>query len=461
MDIYAGFIRHVMHPLFMLKRGRTAVYKYLKEFEASQYLHGDSIKTRQWNMLKKLISHACESSDFYRTRFAEAGLKPSDIQDFSDYCKVPFLSKRDIQAHLADLTSKRYRAEELVPNKTGGSTGMPLHYYHDNERMLSMEASAIRHFRWAGHDIGDKIASIWGSRRDLSRPEGIKSKLRSLFLERAVILDSSSISEEALERFVKELQEFKPKTIQAYAKSMYFFAQYCKERGIQNIRPQSIVTSAEVLLEPERKVIEEVFKCRVFDFYGSREVSVIASECAEHNGLHLNSDALYVEFVDDEGRSVPPGQQGNIVITDLLNYGMPFLRYKIEDIGIPSERVCACGRGLPLMEMVAGRTTDFILTPRGVRVSGAALTIYLIASVPGIRQAQIVQDEPDHLNFRIVAGPEFTSGGLDVLKGKVPEFFGREMRHEVTLVDEIPKDPSGKFRFSISNIAADNRSQSL
>jgi phenylacetate-CoA ligase len=457
VDLYAEFIRRMIHPAVMIKRGKTRIYKYLKEFDTSQYLDGGVIRDRQWDRLKKLISHAYESSDFYKTRFEEAGLRPSNIQSFSDYCKVPLLLKKDIQDNLAALTSKRYRTEELVPNRTGGSTGMPLHYFHDKERILSMEAAAIRHFRWAGHDIGEKIAVIWGSRRDLSRSGEIKSKLWNFLLERALILDSSSMSEETLDRFVKDLLRFKPKTIQAYAKSIYFFAQYCKERGIEGIHPQSIVTSAEMLLEPERRLVEEVFQCKVFDFYGSREVSVIASECEEHSGLHVNADALYVEFVDDAGRPVAPGQQGNIVITDLFNYGMPFLRYKIEDIGIPSDRVCRCGRGLPLMEMVAGRTTDFILTPHGLRVSGAALTIYLISSVPGIRQAQIVQDEIDHLNFRIVPDPEFNREGLAVLKEKVPEFFGSEMRYDITFMEEIPKDPSGKFRFSISNIKTFSR----
>jgi phenylacetate-CoA ligase len=456
MDLYAELIRHVTHPALMLKEGKLRVFKYLKEFEASQYLELNEIRTRQWNNLKKLIDHAYKSSSFYKTRLEQAGLTPLDIHDFSDYLKVPLLLKKDIQEHLADLTSKKYHPENLVSNRTGGSTGMPLHYFHDKERLFSMEASAIRHFRWAGHNIGDKIAAIWGSRRDISHPDGIKSKLRGLLVERSIILDSSSINEVTLEHFTRELLRFKPKTIQAYAKSIYFFAQYCKEKNIKGIHPQSIISSAEVLLEHERELIEEIFQCKVFDFYGSREVSVIASECSEHKGLHINTDTLYVEFLDDTGEPVAPGQPGNIVITDLFNYGMPFLRYKIEDIGIPSDKVCSCGRGLPLMEMVAGRTTDFIVTPQGMRVSGAALTIYLISSIPGIRQAQIIQDKIDHLNFRIVPGPEFNNGSLEILKEKVPEFFGSEMRYDVTLVEEIHKDPSGKYRFSISNIENNN-----
>jgi phenylacetate-CoA ligase len=250
--------------------------------------------------------------------------------------------------------------------------------------------------------------------------------------------------------FAEDLREFQPISILSYAKAMFFFARYCRAKGIMDIRPHSIITSAEVLEEEERKTIEEVFGCKIFNRYGCREVSVIASECGEHQGMHLNADALYVEFVDQEGNPVGPGQPGNILITDLLNFGMPFIRYKIEDTGIPDDQQCPCGRGLPLMRMVAGRTTDFLKTPKGVSVSGSALTIYLITSVPGIKQAQIIQDKIDHLLFKLVTGKEFLEAGAQTFGKKVSEFFGEEMRYDIQYVEEIPKEESGKYRFSIS-----------
>lgn len=452
MDIYAGIVRHAIHPLWVLKDGKWSLFRYLREFEEFQYRDPQAIKESQWSKLGRLIGHAYENCPFYRSRFDAAGLKPSSIQDPSGFRKIPLLTKKDIQESLPALVATNYNLSDLVANKTGGSTGSPLRYYHDRERIISMEASAIRHDRWTGYKVGEKMAGIWGSRTDLSGVRGWKGRIRNLLFRSGAVLDSSSITNESLAHFVEVLREFKPKSILAYANSVYVFAQYCREHGVTDIHPALIITSAEVLHDHERVLIEEVFGCKVFNRYGCREVSVIASECSAHTGLHINADTLYVEFVDDDGQAVSPGQQGNIIITDLLNFGMPFLRYKIEDVGSPSDTVCPCGRTLPLMQMVAGRTTDFIVTPDGRRVSGAALTIYLISNVSGIRQAQIIQDVLDHVTFKIVPGPEFKDSGLAALKQKVPDFFGKDMRFDITYVDSIPKEPSGKYRFTISKV---------
>ena len=450
MSLRSQIVRRVIHPAWLIKDGRTHVLKYLRDFERSQFSPLEIVRGQQLQKLRLMVRHAYENCDFYRKRFDSFGINPSRIEDFRDYCRIPLLTKRDIQDNLEELRAKNYSPDDLVANRTGGSTGSPLRFYHDKERTLSMEASALRHDSWAGYRLGDKLAVIWGHRQDLSATQTFKRKIRNILLDRCRILDSSSLTDEKMRLFAEDLREFQPISILSYAKAMFFFARYCRAKGIMDIRPHSIITSAEVLEEEERKTIEEVFGCKIFNRYGCREVSVIASECGEHQGMHLNADALYVEFVDQEGNPVGPGQPGNILITDLLNFGMPFIRYKIEDTGIPDDQQCPCGRGLPLMRMVAGRTTDFLKTPKGVSVSGSALTIYLITSVPGIKQAQIIQDKIDHLLFKLVTGREFLEAGAQTFGKKVSEFFGGEMRYDIQYVEEIPKEASGKYRFSIS-----------
>jgi phenylacetate-CoA ligase len=167
--------------------------------------------------------------------------------------------------------------------------------------------------------------------------------------------------------------------------------------------------------------------------------------------MHINAESVLLEFVRD-GRPVGPGEQGDILVTDLLNFGMPLIRYRIEDVGIPADRVCSCGRKLPLIDNVAGRVTDFLIAPDGRRVSGASLTIYLIANTPGVKQAQIIQESPGALRLRIVKGLEFTDESVAFLRQKTPEFFGHEMEIQLEFVDSIPKEQSGKYRFSICKI---------
>ncbi len=452
MDSIKALIKYLIHPLWMIKDGKASLFRYLSAFERSQFNEPERIREAQFNRVREIVRYAYENCPFYRKRFDSIGMHPSDLKNLEDFLRIPYLTKTDIQENLQELTSQSMKKEDLVPNRTGGSTGQPIRFYHDRKRVVSMEASAIRHDRWAGHDIGDKLAVVWGHREDLSVLGSLKGRIRERLLLRGRILDSSSMSHDAMKHFALELIKFQPKTILAYANAMFLFARFCREHRITGIRPEAIITSAEVLHDHERAEIEGTFLCRVFNRYGCREVSVIASECEEHTGMHINADALYVEFMKDNGEPAKKGEIGDIIITDLYNFGMPFIRYRIEDMGSPLDEICPCGRGLPMMDMVAGRVTDFLLTPEGKRISGAALTIYVIANTPGVRQAQFVQNKEDELVLKIVRGGDFNEDSIRFLENSLPGFFGRTMHIEFQFVDEIPKEASGKYRFSVCNI---------
>jgi phenylacetate-CoA ligase len=232
---------------------------------------------------------------------------------------------------------------------------------------------------------------------------------------------------------------------------MYLFAEFVKENEIDGLHPKAIVTSAEVLHEHERAVIEEVFGCKIFNRYGCRETSVIASECNEHSGMHINAECIYLE-IEKNSLGMYGKDEGEIIITDLLNYGMPLIRYKIEDVGSLSEDPCCCGRGLPLLKSLTGRSTEFILTPEGKYVSGAALTIFLVAKTPGLLQAQFIQEGKNRTIMKIVKGPNFNEESMALLNERVKEFLGPQMEIHFDPVKEIPRESSGKFRFSISKI---------
>jgi phenylacetate-CoA ligase len=266
------------------------------------------------------------------------------------------------------------------------------------------------------------------------------------------VLDTSSITSKKLADFNSLLKKFKPYIIVAYANSIYLFAQFLKQTGsTDHHKPHAIITSAEFLDPQRREIIENVFECKVFDRYGSRETSIIASECEKHSGLHICAEALHLEFIKDS-KPASPGQLGKVIVTDLLNYGMPFIRYQIEDIGASQTDLCSCGRNLPLMKMAAGRVTDFLVTPDGKIISGASLTIYLIANAPGVAQAQLIQEKKDELILKIVRDDKFGDESMRFFEKEIPEFFGKSVKYTVEFVDEIPPESSGKYRFSISKV---------
>jgi len=454
VDWYASVAKHVVYPLWAVKDGERYL-SILRDLETSQHFSPDKLARLRLGRLRTIIEYAYENCPFYKERFDKSGFVPSSLESFADIQVIPCLTKEDIQTRRDDIVARRFRGSpRLMADRTGGSTGKPLHYYRDRRRFDYLKASAIRHDRWAGHDIGDKQAVIWGNRHDFSGKDELKSRIRNLMLDRKLVLDSSSITEDKMAEFVEAIRRFRPKTVLAYANSCALFAKYLLDKGIEDIRVDSVITSAELLDPDDRIAIEQAFHCRVFDRYACREIGMIASECEAHDGLHINAECVYVEFVRD-GRPAAPGEEGDVIITDLVNFGMPFIRYRIEDVGVPTDRLCSCGRGLPLMEMVAGRTTDFLLCPDGRKVSGAALTIYLIANTPGVRQAQIVQETRGSVRLRLVRSEEFTEDSMAFLEKQVPEFFGEAMRVEYEFVDAIPSEPSGKYRFSICKLDRD------
>jgi phenylacetate-CoA ligase len=426
--------------------------QHLAEMERIQFLSPREIEEIQVIRLRAMLKHAYENCPYYQKRFDEAGVALSNIQSLGDLTQIPLLTKKDIQLSREQMKGRNYSDEMLVPNKTGGSTGSPLNFYHDKDRLFSRKAATIRHNRWAGWDIGMKTASFWGHRQDISGMATVGARLRSIFLDRLAIIDTSSITRERLAEFKTRLQGYRPGIYIAYANSMFLFARFLKETNSRDHhRPKAIITSAEVLEPDQRILIESVFECKVYDRYGSRETSVLASECDHHSGLHIGADGFVMEFIRD-GKPAKPGETGKIVVTDLLNFGMPFIRYQIEDTGIAVGETCGCGRGLPLMKMAGGRTTDFLVTPSGKIVSGASLTIYLIANTPGVAQAQLIQEKKDEVIFRIVRGEKFGEDSLTFLRTEIPKYLGSDVKYQFEYVDTIPVESSGKYRFSISKI---------
>jgi phenylacetate-CoA ligase len=447
LDVHSALTRHVVYPLALGKRGDWAQLAYIREFERTQFLSPDAIRTLQAERLRALLDHAYHRCPFYRDRFDAAGLHPRDVGDADDLVRMPPLEKREIQAHRDRLVAEGWPRGDLIANQTGGSTGSPISFYLSHDRKRSRAAGTVRHNRWAGWDVGDKVACIWGAPRDLP-PAGWRTRLRNALLERQLFLDTGHVTEEKLAAFHEALKRFRPQVILAYARSAELFARYVRARGLNAYQPRSIVTSAEVLEPAGRALLEEVFGCPVFNRYGCREVSVVASECPAHRGLHTMAEGLLVEVVRADGSPAPAGELGSILVTDLLNFAMPLIRYRIGDMGSWEPGDCPCGRGLPRLRGVAGRVTDFLIGGDGRMVSGVFLATYVVAQRPSLGQVQIVQDEPGRSLFRVKPGPGFRAeADLQYLTAATREHLGPDMRVDHEIVDELPTEPSGKFLF--------------
>jgi phenylacetate-CoA ligase len=449
--LFSRLVRHVFFPLSLWRSGELAQLRYLKEFERTQFLPEAELRDLQWQRLQALLRHAYRECPFYRERFRQAGVTPDDLSALEDLRVLAPLEKRDLQESAHDMVARCWPREDLIRNQTGGSTGTPVVFYLSRERKCSRAAATWRHNRWAGWDIGERTAVLWGAPVD--RPEeSWRGRLRGLLLREPFWLDAGHITEETLARFHAELLRERPAILLAYARAAVLFARYLEARKLQAWQPRAIVTSAEVLEDQDRALLERTFGCPVFNRYGCREVSVIASECPAHDGLHVMAEGLYLEIETADGPA-RPGQVGSILVTDLLNHAMPLVRYRIGDVGSWAEGPCRCGRGLPRLRHVAGRVTDFLVGCSGQLVSGVFLATYVVAQRPSLGQVQIRQDRPGAVCYRIKPGPQFDPvGDFEYLQQSTRRHLGEGAEVTAELVEDLPTEPSGKFLFSRSTV---------
>jgi len=447
MDPLAMRSRYVLYPRHC-RRERNGIPRYLRELESSQWGDRGQLADLQLRRLRALLAHAIRHSPYWRDKLAAADLTPTSLTGLADLRRLPTLAKRDLQRMHAQLRAPGH-AGRYIADKTGGSTGEPVVFGLDAPRFYYRHAVAIRHDRWSGWELGDKTAYFWGHRRDLAAPQTLASRLRERFMDRQIVLDTSSLSAETLEAFRRRLLRFRPPLYVGYANAVYLFARYLEKRGGDYHRPQGVITSAEYLAPERRATIETVFGCRVFDRYGSRETGLMASQCEHGDCMHVADEGVLVEILRPDGSPAAPGERGRVVVTDLLNLGMPFIRYEIRDVAEPVAEPCACGRGLSRLRMAGGRTTDFLLARDGRMVSGASLTIFLIANARGVAQAQLVQVSRGEIRVRVVPGEGYGPDTAAWILDELPRYFGHDMTFAVDEVTEIPLAASGKHRFSI------------
>ncbi len=425
-------------------------YQYWKYLERTQYLSEEIIREIQWSRIKYILDYAYINNVYYRNRFDEYGINPKQIKDHRDIDRIPILTKDEIRKVGISMISNGYNADRLMKIKTGGSTGTALELYITEKCSEYRNACAMRHDRWTGWEIGQPIAAVWGNPvRDAS----FRSKLKHYLLGQYIYLDTMKLNRNAVLEFVKEWKRVIPTLLFGHAHSLYVLAKYLEELCIEDIRPKSIISTSMMLLSHERDLIERVLRAKVFDRYGCEEVSLIASECDTHDGMHMNIEHLYIEFIKENFKRAKPGEHGKIVITDLMNEAMPLIRYRVEDVGIPSSKQCSCGRALPLMEDVAGRTADFLRRRDGTLIAGVSLIENTLTNMSGIKQMQIVQKSFDQIILNIVMTNEYCSSTENALRKYIKSVFDHNVNVDISIIDDIPQDISGKYRFSICEIS--------
>jgi phenylacetate-CoA ligase len=346
-------------------------------------------------------------------------------------------------------------SKKALPNSTSGSTGEPLKFFSTKDDMYNWGfAAEQRALRWAGYEIGNRCIHI--GRKGLERSKiAIYRDKAGQFFERVMPLDAKKISSSNAAALVKKVEDFHPEVIRGITNAIYILARLLQKENTSSIRLKTVITTGEQLQDYQRDLFQKVFDCETFNHYGSWEFHAIAAECERHSGFHIAAENVIVEVVDEKDLPLPPGKEGRILVTGLHNYAMPFIRYEIGDIGALSDQLCPCGRGLPILASLGGRSADIILTRSGIMVSGLNLPKRFFADMD-VEQYQIEQESYERIIVKIVLEPGCPRGRPEEISSEIEKrwrpILGKEIDIVPDFVDEIPSTASGKRRVVVSRI---------
>jgi phenylacetate-CoA ligase len=449
------WLRALAYDVLCLRDRLFGWKRYQKSFMEDHMLDSESFGRKVEAALRGVLSHAYETSPYYNELWRTMDFHPSSplIQDELE--KLPFLTKDIIKEKKDLLVSSRFRKSSLDISYTGGTTGTQTSFYLDHVCTVSRVGRQWGMLDHCGYRPGMRRALVWGVHDDLPA-QGAKGSFTQWFRRYASSLETlacSVMSETAMLDYHGRLQRFRPEVMYGYPSALVQLGRFIEERGLEPIRVRKIFTTAERLGGAIRKQLNRLYGGEVFNLYCTREYGCIGFECRTHQGFHVDTGSVFLEIVKD-GRRVEPGESGEIVITDLLNYGMPFIRSRTGDMGMLSSQPCECGSRLPLLKNLDGRSSDLIYRPDGSVVPSLMLTD-LFMDLPSVRYLQFVQERVNQLDVVLVVTKEFSEEVQAEVVREVRQLMGDDIAIQVKLVDEIARNPrSGKLPEVISKVDA-------
>ncbi len=446
-DLYSQWVSGVLFPLHEVIKGHASV-SVRKALERTQWLSSSEIKELQLDRLRQLLLHAQRYVPFYRDLFDRIGFAPEKITVLSELEVLPLLDKQTIRAHLDALKSTNTR--KISRFNTGGSSGEPLVFFIGKERVSHDIAAKWRATRWWEVDIGDPEIVVWGSPIELGAQDGLRAWRDCLF--RTTLLSAFEMSDTRVAGFIETIRRIRPKMLFGYPSAISHIAAHADKAGIalNDLGIRVVFVTSERLYDNQREQIASTFDCPVANGYGGRDSGFIAHECPT-GGMHITAEDIIVEIIDTSGRALPPGELGEIVVTHLATGDFPFIRYRTGDMGVLDDKTCGCGRGLPLLREIQGRSTDFVVARDGTVMHGLAL-IYILREMPQLKVFKIVQESLDLTRVMVVAESKLNAVEREKIITGFQSRLGRDVRIEVEQLTEIAVEKSGKFRYIISRV---------
>jgi len=453
--MHPNLVKWIFYPAHERLVNRPT-FNYLAELEKTQWLSREAIERLQMDKLQALLQIANEHSPWHAERILASGidLAASRNLTFDDLRRLPTMSKADASANRDRIAWKGVPGGAFLYT-TGGSSGQPLIFYFGKKRQAADTASRMRARRWWKVEVGDPEVFLWGAPVELNKTDLIKKIRDRLFNQ--LLLNAFDMSESKMSDYLKIIQSFNPACIYGYASSLSLLASYAKSQNrIPELpRLKVVCTTGEPLFPEQRALIEEVFDKPVSNEYGCRDGGLIALESPQRQ-MVVNSESLIVEILDDNGASVAPSEIGEVVITNLCSDAQPFIRYRTGDMARKTDDLCITGHGLHVISEIMGRSTDFVIRPDGA-IMHALAVIYVLRAIEGVYEFKIIQLSTNLMEVMVVPSSTWQEGAKDEIVKQLQNRMGRDVTIEVNIVDKIPLEASGKYRYVVSHVPLPER----
>ena len=449
--MYTSFISRFFFPLHELAK-RHATVGVRRALERSQWWSAEQLLQHQVQRLRAFLTDIGTGGTavpHYRELYARLGFDPRAVHGLADLQALPLLDKATIRARTEAL--KRPGARDLARFNTGGSSGEPLIFFIGKERVGHDVAAKWRATRWWGVDIGDPEMVVWGSPIELGSQDRIRAWRDRLL--RTELLPAFEMNDAKLDAMVAAIRRCRPRMLFGYPSALSHIARHAARRGqrMDDLGIGVAFVTSERLYDEQRAAIVAAFGCPVANGYGGRDAGFIAHECPQ-GGMHITSEDIVVEIIGADGRPLPHGQAGEIVVTHLATRDFPFVRYRTGDVGVLDDRACPCGRGLPLLKEIQGRSTDFVVAADGTVMHGLAL-IYVLRDLPGLSAFKIIQHSVQRTEVQVV--PEngtLLAATRERIAAGLRARLGAGVRVDICPVAAIAAEKSGKFRYVVSHV---------
>jgi phenylacetate-CoA ligase len=426
------------------------VLYYLYSLKKSAYWDRRRLLSSQDMRLRRIVRYAYENVPFYNRLFKKFGIEPSDIRARDDLNKLPIIKKDDIRRNLDASISREFNVNSLQVRLTSGSTGQPLQVFMTNKEDEFGKAKHLRANISCGQHLMDRWVTVTSPTHS-SEVTGIQQMLGFYSPMFVSVFDDTKTQ-------ISKLTRMRPDVLEGYSSSLLLLAEEIKKRGIETIKPKVIIGGAELITDLSRRFIEETFGAPFYDQYGTIEVRM-SWQCPAKLGYHIDSEAVIVQFVDKNGEEVSNGEEGEVVCTSLYSYAMPFIRYAVGDICVPSNEICPCGRTLPLMKVVEGRKDSLLILPGGRLLSPRALTISFntFRLIRNIEQFQVIQKRSDFFQILLKKKdvPVDEKSLQAELVAHLQEMLGMKRQRvtfDIEFVKDFDLDKSGKFKIVVSEL---------